>query len=347
MSRFSAVSAALLAMAAVAAEESFLRPVESPGTAPQEPLVVTRGNITAQREYAGGTSSYYDLRLGDAGVVGGLPMPWSHALVGVGLRQREVFRDANSVVVQPPGQPYAPGAQDAVETRLEYSATYRQGLWTPWAWDAELDIELGLTDMESDVSSVVGGTYTETAMFSDPRILLRIPLWQERYAGVMLGVGASVGLGDSEDWLTAHDGFGAILSLGWSGPVTVLDMVSARAQVTFTSVPGATQRLYTTGENVEGSYVGVQAGAGLDWRLNRRLSLGGTIAYEQHTWDNLEVGSVDVGNEEIVTSSIGGYGRVQWPDRWFTTLSLSGEGLTNTDQDRSVSVSLRFEGSPW
>lgn len=317
--------------------------------AADDPFVISRTNDTARNEQSGRLQSvFYDLRLANPDADPGLGPMWPNALLGVTYRTREVFWAANAAIVQPPGAPFAPGAAVSKESRQETTVSYRQGLWTPWVWDAELLIDAGMTSRSTEVVSAVSGTYSDSSLTADPRTILRIPLWQERYAGIFLGLGATWGVGDSSDWLRAHDANGFVGQLNWSGTIDQIPFLSARASVEYTHVTDAHQKVYTGTGDVIGTYQGVRMGGALTWQALRRLSIGAGASYESHDFKGLVTESgARVGDDSIVTSQLDAFARWGFLPYWNLTGGVGIEAFTNTEQDRSPNFTISLEYAPW
>lgn len=317
--------------------------------AADDPLVISRTNETALNEWSGRLQSVvYDLRLSHPDADPGLGPMWPNAFLGITYRTRELFWAKNSALVQPPGAPFSPGAEIASEKRQETLLSYRQGLWTPWVWDAEFVLDAGFTSRSTSVTSSVSGTYEDTWMAADPRTIIRIPLHQERYGGLDLGLGATWGLGDTSDWIESHGGPGFVGQLNWSGTWDALPFFSFRTSVEYTAVPNAEQRVYTSNQNVLGSYEGWKCGAVVAWQVVRRLSIGGGASYESHDFHQLETESgMEVGDDTVVTSQVDGFVRYGIAPGCFLTGGIGIEAFTNTDQDRSATYTLSLEYAPW
>ena len=244
-------------------------------------------NATVVRERDGAIKSvYYDLRLPYGDVRAGLPPQWPHALATVGIDYSTVTWADQSINTTPPGTPVDPNRTGLEEKRVTASALYQQSLWTPFPWDALIEFEAQGTSRSAD-----NGANASTEMLvGDPRAQLLFPLWQERYAGVLFGGGVSAPLGEQDDWLNAHDSFGGIVSLRWSGLIPAVSWLSFSVSSEYRFVPSATQRIYLqqpSAESVDCDYRGYTVGGRITARVLQRLAVSLSASGREDRWGDI------------------------------------------------------------
>lgn len=320
-----------------------------------EPLVVLRGNETWQNEAAGNIRSpFWDLRLSDADAEPGLPIPAGHALVTATARTRTIYWPNGGLIAQPPSVPVRPGLAVATEDRREYELRYRQGLATPWVWDAEVELRVPAAQRTTRVNSSVAGDYDLDAV-GDASVLFKVPMWQERYAGVLAGIGATLPTGNTKDWVSASGGYGLLGNLAWSGLVPGVDYLSFRVFGEGHLVEQAHYELFTDVLNrspeLTGSLQHARVGWSLAWAASTSWSVGFGSYGEAWKFHDLTTKSTSIrhGNDEIVTSSTDVWTRwMAIPGQGFVSLGLGYENWTNGNSERHpMNVTLKLEALPW
>ncbi len=281
-------------------------------------------NQTAVREQAGAIMSvFYDLRLEPMGVQSGLPPPWPHAILDLDADQRTYEWSARTILLNAPGTPFNPGRAPLREEHEVATVELRQSLWTPFPWDAELEIDAAL-DRRTATS---GGSTVQgaTLLTADPCIQLLLPLWQERYAGVLIGGGVSLPSGDTQDWLAAHDVVGYLASARWSGVVPGVSWMAVSASALYHWANHCTQSIYPAvpAIDIHCAYQGYQLGASSTVRLSRRVAMGVALDYEHHRFLDIAVPGVGGGiDEQVWATRYGAFISLMLPEQWFWLLTV-------------------------
>jgi len=281
-------------------------------------------NQTAMREREGTISSvYYDLRLEPLGVQSGLPPSWSHAILDLDADQRVYQWSARTILLNAPGTPFNPDRSPLREEHDVLTAEIRQALWTPWPWDGELEIDAAL-DRRTATS---GGSTVQgaTLLAGDPCIQLLLPLWQERYAGVLIGGGVSLPSGDTQDWIAAHDVLGYLASVRWSGVVPGVSWMTFSTSALYHWADRCTQSIYPAAPaiDIRCSYQGYQLGAASTVRVSRRLAMGVALDYEHHRFLDITVPGLGSGIDEAVWATrYGAFISLMLPEQCFWMLTV-------------------------
>jgi hypothetical protein len=288
-------------------------------------LAADEENQTELREQEGAISSvYYDLRLEPLGVQSGLPPRWPHAIVDLAADQRVYQWSPRTILLNAPGTPFNPDHAPLREEHDVLSAEIRQALWTPFPWDGELEIDAAL-DRRTATS---GGSTVQgaTLLAGDPTIELLLPLWQERYAGVLLGGGVSLPSGDTQDWIAAHDVVGYLVCARWSGVVPAASWMTFSTSAQYHWANHCTQSIYPADPaiDVHCSYQGYQLGAESTLRLSRRVALGVALDYEHHRFLDIAVPGAGAGIDEAVWATrYGAFLTLMLPEQWFWMLTVT------------------------
>ncbi len=288
------------------------------------PALAEEGNQTEEREFAGEIRSVaYDLRLEPLGVQSGLPPRWPQAILSLDAEEDTYAWSARTILLNAPGTPFNPVRAPLHEEHDVLAVELRQSLWTPWPWDAELELDAAL-DRRTATSG--GSTVQGATQFAaDPSVQLLLPLWQERYAGVLVGGGVSLPSGATEDWLAAHDALGYLASARWSGVVPGVSWLSCSASGLYHWVEHCTQTIYTANPaiDVRCNYQGWRLGASATLRLSRLVAVGAALDYEHHRFFDISVPGVGGGIAETVWATrYGAFLTVMQPERWFWMVTL-------------------------
>lgn len=308
-------------------------------------------NATAAREYRGEIpTAFWDLRLGVDVIRSGLPLPWPHAAVAVSAATKRYYWSESSLLVNPPGSTYTPFRSKAPEDRLEYEVRINQSIWTPFPWDAQLELSATACDRSVEVQRAgVTTTYNDNFLVDDPRALLLLPVWQGRYVGVLVGGGVQAGLGDEKDWIHAHDGTGWVATGRWSGVLPIIPCSSFSISANYVRVPNASNNIYTAPGNVtvDRIYDAWEGGANAWWRPWTHVALGAMCSIERHRYkDNKTSTGITVSEERVVTSNLGPLLRASWA-RSNLTLGVTTDVLSNENQARAWQVLASLEVGAW
>ena len=288
-------------------------------------LAADEENQTELREEEGEIMSVaYDLRLEPLGVQSGLPPRWPHAILDLDADQRTYEWSAQTVLLNAPGTTFNPQRSPLREEHDVLTAEVRQALWTPFPWDAELEIEAAL-DRRTATS---GGATVQgaTLLTADPCVELLLPLWQERYAGVLIGGGVSLPSGDTQDWLEAHDALGYLACARWSGVVPGVSWMTFSTSAKYHWADRCTQTIYpaTPALEVHCGYQGWQLGAATTVRLSRRVAMGVALDYEHHRFTDIVVPGVGAGvDRDGVGDALAPPSLLMLPERWFWMLTVT------------------------
>jgi hypothetical protein len=288
------------------------------------PCLGAAENETVQREEAGDIPSvYYDLRLEPMGVQSGLPPAWPHALVDLDFSQQEYEWSPQTILLNAPGTPFNANQAPLREVHNVVTAEIRQSLWTPWPWDAELEIDASADDRKA----TSGGTtiQSDTVLVGDPRAQILFPVWQERYAGVLIGGGVSLPSGDKQDWFAAHDVLGYIASARWTGIVPGVSWLSFGVAGEYRWATNCTQTIYPANPTIDVScdYQGYTIGGESTYRISRRLAMGVTVLYEHDQFTNIQVPGIAQSIDETVYAvRYGAFLSLMLPNQVFWLLSI-------------------------
>lgn len=304
-------------------------------------------NATVTREREGAIPSvYYDLRLPFGDVRSGLPPEWPNALLGIQLDQSTSTWAQESINTTPPGTPLDPNREPLEESRTTLTALYQQSLWTPFPWDALFELEASAAAREAD-----NGVVSESELLiADPRVQILFPVWQERYAGVLIGGGVSMPVGQSEDWFNAHDAWGGILSARWSGLVPGVSWLTFAASGEYRMASGATQTIFLQEPNQEEAdcdYRGYSVGARLTARVALNWAVSVSVASREDRWDSITYPSGTAAIDEKVRRT--GYGaHLTWtqPAKVFWSLGIRND-VPGDDGDSNYAAVIQFTAVPW
>ncbi len=304
-------------------------------------------NSTVTREREGDIQSvYYDLRLPFGDVRSGLPPAWPHALLGIQFDHSTSTWAKESINTTPPGTALDPNRKPLEESRNTLTALYQQSLWTPFPWDALLEMEAGAAAREADN----GSEAISDVLVADPRVQILFPVWQERYAGVLIGGGISLPSGETADWFNAHDTFGGILTARWSGLVPGVSWLTFAASGEYRIATGATQSLFLEKPNPEKAdcdYHGYSIGARLTARLSLNWALSVSVASREDNWDSITYSSGTASIDEKVRRT--GYGaHLTWtmPAKTFWSVGVRND-VPGEGADSNYAAVLQFSVVPW
>lgn len=332
MSRYSHIVPSLLvALAAVA-------------SASEEPLRINTTGWREQEQAGDIRTVYYDLRTSPPyGAEPGMTSEWPHATLRLGISQEHYVWDSDSLLAAPPGAPIAAQRKPLEEDRTAYTAVYRQSLWTPSVWDAQIEIRAGYTQ-RNDPSG-------EAAGMRDTDALLLIPLAVDRYTSLVLGAGVSLPTGDEGDWFTSHGKVGYIASLRATG--LVADWTTAALSVEGRMVPNAEQTVYTAPVPTVAAtcdYSGLAIAGSLGYRISSRFAAGISQRWEGHWYNTVTVPTqFEQPSERVVTAPTSVYLSFIAPARTTWSLAVAKDFLSNSDTsaDSPVLVGFSVETVPW
>lgn len=291
-------------------------------------IVPPRRNTTLIREMAGDIPTiYYDARTQPVGAGSpALPLPWPRASFRLAYEQQQYIWDRDSVLTAPPGVPISSNRTELEEKRTALSLAYRQSLITPWTWDAQLELSTGVVDRTDPQSD---------SDLRDLDAVLLFPLVDGRYAGISLGLGASVPIGgDGTDWMRSHQVVGGIASL--RAVTQVYDWTTLLVSAEGRLAPGAEQVVWTSpdGREAKADYQGVELSATLSMKVHPLGRVALVQAYEGHWWKSEQVpGQFGTPDERVVTAPTRVVTVLNFPKRTFWSLSVSHDFLTNQDSD--------------
>lgn len=304
-------------------------------------------NATVNREREGEIQSvYYDLRLPFGDIRSGLPPEWPHALVGLQLDQSTSTWAKESINTTPPGTALDPNRKALEESRTTMTALYQQSLWTPFPWDALFEMEASAANRSAD-----NGVVSQTdLLLADPRVQILFPVWQERYAGVLIGGGVSMPVGDNGDWFNSHDTWGGVLTARWSGLVPGVSWLTFAASGEYRKASGATQTIFLQEPNQEDAdcdYHGYSLGGRLTARLSLNWAVSVSVASREDTWNSITYPSATAPIDEKVRRT--GYGaHLTWtqPAKIFWSLGVRND-VASEDGNSNIAVVLQFTAVPW
>lgn len=284
---------------------------------------------TLRREQAGDIPSiYWDARTQAAGMpASGSHMPWPVASIRLGVSQECETWSKDSVLSAPPGVPIN-NRREALSVRNNVeSLTYRQSLWTPWTWDAQIEVNMAA------VQRTKPGSGND---MRDAEVLLAIPLYSDRYDGVSLGVGPTIPMGGSgADWTRSHQVTGAMAVLRGTSLVWHWVIISAEAQGRYAA--GAKQQLWSAPgtPDVTADYYGMSAHLGATVKLTREWKVGIAQRWQTDWWRHEEVpGQFESADERILTAPTTvslSFDLPKYGQHW--SLAVSRDALANKDQE--------------
>lgn len=304
-------------------------------------------NATITREREGEIPSvYYDLRLPFGDVRSGLPPEWPHALVGLQLDQSTSTWAKESINTTPPGTALDPNREPLEESRTTLTGLYQQSLWTPFPWDALFELEMSASNRSADN----GATSESELLLADPRAQLLFPVWQERYAGVLIGGGVSMPLGDDSDWFNSHDSWGGILTARWSGLVPWVSWLTFAFSGEYRQANGSTQTIFLQVPNQEQAdcdYRGYTVGGRLTARVAHHWAVSVSVSSREDQWNSLTFPSGTAPIDEKVRRT--GYGaHLTWtqPAKVFWSLGVRND-VPGDDGDSNYAAVIQFTSVPW
>jgi len=307
-------------------------------------------NQTVRREYLGDdTSIYWDLRLEPDGIRSGMMTAWPHAIGSVRVEQTTYEWAKDTILVNAPGAPLLPTAKPLTEDRIETTVTLRQALWTPFRWDAVLEVEGGALQRDA--------TYGDTKVESnqqylmDTRVAMLFPVYQERYAGLLLGGGVTLPTGDQEDWIKSHGTTGGLISARWSSQLPLIPWTTVGLMAEYQFAAGSENIVYPNDkkQHATSDYSLMNLGGRLGFRIFRDLSLGATARYERARYDNIQIpGLATTVNEEVYRYRAAGY--LTWqalPQTFITGTASYSQGESTTDQESGFTFGIGLEAALW
>jgi hypothetical protein len=204
------------------------------------------------------------------------------------------------------------------------SIWWRQSVWTPLPWDAELDVDDAVIDRESQVSGL--SATQEAVILADPRVQLLLPLYQDRYAGVLVGGGLSIPTGSSEDWFSTHRSIGGVFSLRLSSAIPGIPFLTCAASAEYRVVPHATQSIYTAVPviAVTTGYHGSTASAAVAYRWSRWMASGVLMRGDAERFSAIQGPGIGTPVTEQVRVLVpGAFLRLMLPPCWFWSLEAT------------------------
>ena len=321
--------------------------VTSAAAATSDDAEPSHNNTTAWREQEQGgwniRTVYYDLRTSvPYGAEPGMVMPSSSATIHVGMEQERYVWNKDSILSSPPGGPVLSNRTPLIEDRRAYTAVWRQGLWTPWTWDAQLEVHAGFTQRSTPESGQAG--------IRDTDVLLLAPLYTERYASVLVGLGMSLPTGTKGDWMNAHGKTGYLATLRTSA--LIADWTTLSVSIDGGFVSGAKESVYTAPTPVDATcdYRKLAVAATLGRRLSTHWAFGVSQRYEEHWFNTITVpGQYEVPSERTVSAPTSLYVTLMAPARTTWALSVARDYVSNRGMgvDHPIMLGLSVEAVTW
>ncbi|HEX3132820.1 MAG TPA: hypothetical protein VHX44_04465 [Planctomycetota bacterium] len=203
-----------------------------------------------------------------------MPWPAGWGEVILSYQHSTVAWTSSSLIAQAAAQP-PHGDEVLTEARDEATITWRQNLGTPW-----------LT-LETKVHGVREDRTPDDYHLGDLETNFVIPLYFERYHAVALSLGALTPLVDEgSDWITSH---GMWSDASWTARVGVrgsfgIQLATLQVHVTGYYTPHGSNKLPHQEKRIENSYLALDAGVGVTYRLTRFLRVDADQSYVNRSW---------------------------------------------------------------
>jgi hypothetical protein len=267
-------------------------------------------------------------------------------LVTLAYHDSRVRWPKDSIQANPPGSILDPTRTSMEEDRQNLGFRLQQSIWSPFPWDGLFELE-GTAVHRTATNKQVS---TDDYIFGDPRAQILLPIWQERYAGILVGGGVSIPTGKTSDWLTTHDHLGCIITGRWSGIVPCISWLTFGLSGEYRFNGAANQELYLqrpNQEDVSCSYDGYTFGGRLTYRLGKHVGLAVSAANTHDRWSQIDVQSMNRTIDESVSATTYAAHLTVSMDTTFLTLSILETAVNNGWSKDGLGIGLQLTSAVW